>query len=253
MPRHTDEIDLPLSPSNINPHNNLNKCHAVLNAPVFQPYTSISPRSEVYTPNHVHVNPDHLQAVVNRSICVDEPSTCTMCEFSPGNQCVLHGITNVIPNASPLNRSLPQSPKLSCYVDHRSSSGLIPGSYSSTAPAANAWLSPSSLQGRTAAHAHWAYNTPIDDATLDVIVQDYDVPYENDFIVETDGTYHDTMNALTSSYEQYLSSNEPDHCCTICHINFPCSNDLENHSIIHESYYNPLLGHSYTEEPSNGL
>ena len=59
------------------------------------------------------------------------------------------------------------------------------------------------------------------------------------------------MNALTNTYEQHLTFNEPQHSCTSCHINFPTINDLEDHSLIHESYYNPLLGHSYTEEPNH--
>ena len=101
-----------------------------------------------------------------------------MCDYYPEIHCVLHGITDVIPNVSSINykdRSIPPSPELSRYVDHRSSPGLIPGSYSSIAPAANAWQSPSTSQGDTVAHAHWVYSTTIGDATLDIIVQDYDV------------------------------------------------------------------------------
>ena len=70
----------------------------------------------------------------------------------------MHGITDVIPNVSSINykdRRIPPSPELSRYVDHRSSPGMTPGSYSSIAPAANAWQSPSTWQGDTVAkHRH---------------------------------------------------------------------------------------------------
>ena len=257
MPRHTDEFDFLLSPY-IKPHNNLSN-HAVLNAPLSQPYANIRPRCEVFTPKHVHTNSVPLEAVEPRNNRLmdlgndTQPFTCTECDCYPNTQCASHSISDVIPNASLINSKddgiAPPSPEQSRCVDHRLSPGLISGS--SIAPASLAWQAPSGRQRDTVAHARWVYGTPTDDVTLGAIVQDYDVPYENDVIVETDDTYYDTMNALTNTYEQHLTFNEPQHSCTSCHINFPTKNDLENHSLIHESYYNPLLGHSYTEEPNH--